>query len=645
MFKLFNREEKFLHDISPLGAVNKEVLNGEDTLLLTIDGDIDIDKKYRILTYIEKYRIWKEFIVEEIEEDRVDNLKHIYAENSFYELLGDFIEDKRAIESPASIALERALLTTRWSSGRVDNLGTSTATFYRTNAKDAVQEICIAWKGELKTRIEISGNKIVSRYIDILAQRGNYLGERFVTGENVAGIKRTISIDSIATALYGFGKGEEIEDVEGDPTGGFGRRIDFSSINGGKSYVEDNEARLKWGRLNNDGTMSHIFGKVEFDDCEDITELLTLTTEHLQILKEPNVIYEGEIIGSVAELGDAVVIIDNDHIPNLRLTARVFEIESDLLDEGNSKPVLGNYRQDISDTLNKQQNFIDNFRDKQGIWDRADSFNSDGNLHTQYLDGVIDVLKNKLLSTLSGWYTDDHGNIVLDAVDGSSSMMLSGAGFMIANTKLPNSNWSYRTFGTGDGFTADLITAGTLDAGIVKTGILASKDASVWINLDSGDFDFTDGVITGGVIGTSKEGKRIILNESDSNSMRVYSDRTDDKALAFIMDYDILGAGTPEEAEKRVFLRTENEHALKISSQNANMSIGTTGVGNTVFMSGRVKFVGDITVGKVQGINAPYHSGNWCYLDYDYDNNGAYGISVRSKNGNVVGYLKLSATP
>lgn len=39
---------------------------------------------------------------------------------------------------------------------------------------------------------------------------------------------------------------------------------------------------------------------------------------------------------------------------------------------------------------------------------------------------------------------------------------------MIANGKTAKGDWNWRTFGTGEGFTADLMTAGTLKAGLVK---------------------------------------------------------------------------------------------------------------------------------------------------------------------------------
>ena len=43
-------------------------------------------------------------------------------------------------------------------------------------------------------------------------------------------------------------------------------------------------------------------------------------------------------------------------------------------------------------------------------------------------------------------------------------MKLCGEGFMIANEKNDDGSWDWRTFGTGEGFTADLIVTGFLSA-------------------------------------------------------------------------------------------------------------------------------------------------------------------------------------
>lgn len=89
------------------------------------------------------------------------------------------------------------------------------------------------------------------------------------------------------------------------------------------------------------------------------------------------------------------------------------------------------------------------------------------------------MLKTRLTSAVSNWYTDDSGNLVLESLDGRYAMKLCGEGFMIAAGRNDQGNWDWRTFGTGEGFTADLIVAGYLSADRIEAeSITANKLAS-----------------------------------------------------------------------------------------------------------------------------------------------------------------------
>lgn len=508
-FKLFNVQEEYLHDLYPILANNKEVLNGEDYLSLTLKLDLKILNKYRILAWIETEKIWKEFIVEEVDEDRDLGIVEIYAENSFYETIGDYIEDSRAINTDIVDALNKALAPTRWEKGQIDSFGKASCYMYRTNAKEKIQEIAINWKAELRTRIEIVGNRITHRYIDMLNKRGDFLGERFVTTDNLNKIKRNINTENLATALYGFGKGEELEGEEGDPTGGFGRRIDFSSINNGKMYVEDNEAKNLWGRLNRDGTKSHIFKKVEYDGVEEIEEVLKLTKEDLEIMKNPSVIYEGDIIGSVARLGDTVILIDETYEPQIRVTARVYELDNDLLVPGNSKPVLGNYVSRITDDWNKQDEYVDKFRGKSGIWDRADKFDKDGTLNSKFLTNLLNEFNEKANETGGHVFIEDgEGLITTDYPTVELSTMavqIKGGLIRIAHQKLANGNWDWTTALDGKGITA----------AVVNTGVL--RGGNVEFDLDNGTLHVMDGAFR------LTNGNGTVVIDGQSNMFKIHT--------------------------------------------------------------------------------------------------------------------------
>lgn len=53
-----------------------------------------------------------------------------------------------------------------------------------------------------------------------------------------------------------------------------------------------------------------------------------------------------------------------------------------------------------------------------------------------------------------------------------------------------------RTFGTGDGFVADMITSGTMDANLIRTGVIQSVNNKSWIDLETGSFNLGDGAMT-----------------------------------------------------------------------------------------------------------------------------------------------------
>lgn len=101
---------------------------------------------------------------------------------------------------------------------------------------------------------------------------------------------------------------------------------------------------------------------------------------------------------------------------------------------------------------------------RKALYDRSAAISPDGTIPAKRLEGTIDVLRTRLSSAISNWYTDNNGNLILEAVNGSSAMQLCGDGFMIANQKTDDGNWDWRTFGTGEGFTADMIVTGFLSA-------------------------------------------------------------------------------------------------------------------------------------------------------------------------------------
>ena len=186
----------------------------------------------------------------------------------------------------------------------------------------------------------------------------------------------------------------------------------------------------------------------------------------------------------------------------------------------------------FTDVMTHIANVAQEVKGKESIYSRAAALTGSGQLAAERLQGVIDA--NKLLITggSSTWYTDNRGNIVFVSSDGSSAMTLTGNGFAIANSKDVWGDWNWRTFGTGDGFSADEITTGYLSAERIEAGSIVTDHlhASVGqeLNISSNKalsiFATTDGQKPAGSVltdGSIIEVKNDKINVASSGSVNL----------------------------------------------------------------------------------------------------------------------------
>lgn len=112
--------------------------------------------------------------------------------------------------------------------------------------------------------------------------------------------------------------------------------------------------------------------------------------------------------------------------------------------------------------------------------------------------GLIDLFKASMKATAENAVLQKEKAILFeDKVPGSptyGAMALGTTGFMIAAKRLPDdSDWDWKTFGTGQGFLADLIVAGTMLADRIRGGALMSQ------NFEDGEagfeLDLNNGII------------------------------------------------------------------------------------------------------------------------------------------------------
>lgn len=503
---VYDRHDAYVGTIGPrqlLSMVHTDELNGSDELSITTA--FPLHEGYR-LVWADRLGTVHEHVCQKPKASRETGgvVWTDTALNSICELFGDFIFDKRPYGYGFLQALNVCLEPTRWKAGTVDQTGTVDAglTFYHTSSREALQDI-LECGGELETQIVTDGTRVTARLVGIRSHRGRSGGHRrFSYGKDLTSIDRTEHWGAI-TACYGFGKGIETEG------GGHGRKLTFGSVNGGKDYVEDAAALKLYGRPDGKGDMAHVFGAFSDPDCEDAATLLAETNAYLDAHKEPGVTYSADVIDLVAmgrdwegvAVGDDVQIVDTCFSPALRCEGRVTKLVTDELG-GAMRVTLGNITETMTDMWLAQQKQVSSLSKRSSSWDVAAS------TPPSYLQQVVDAMNTQFnMSGNSYTFTSFeqgtiYASVPMDANGRSttgkgSAMQLCSQGFRIAAGCKADGSWDWRTFGTGAGFTADLITVGTLMGDLIKAGTIKDRSGKNYWNLDESELHIGPGAKLG----------------------------------------------------------------------------------------------------------------------------------------------------
>lgn len=435
-------------------ASHHYVFSGLDTTTISA-VESEVKKGYHLL-YQDDRSKWHEFIVSSITTAHTkDGIAHdIYAENSLISLRGESpIMDRRNISSPSK-AMEIITDGTGWN-WECDLSATGNLSFYHISPFDALSETLKTFGGEFYTKIRVEGNQI-TRTIVLTDRVGEDHGKRFSYRKDMASIKRKVKEEDVVTRLYPYGKGESVGN-------GYGRRISISSVNGGNDYIENTAAQSLYGYKG--GPFSAV--KV-YDSIEDAEELKRAAEKDLKTLSTPNIEYEATVVDLKSygmdfegtSIGDTVRIRDKDL--DLSLIGRVKELEIDPDGEEETKIKLGNIRESLDNRLSGMEKTLARISLKEGTLDALAN-------HKTFVDMVVQGLNDAFKTSASYMrFSPEEGMIFTDNPDESKAkwaMNLGALGFRIANKKKPNGSWNFRTFGTGSGFTADLIRAGRLEGG------------------------------------------------------------------------------------------------------------------------------------------------------------------------------------
>lgn len=536
-YMIFDRWGNPLGDLPyAIKAIRTRATDGTDTLDITTIGEINKDER---IVFKDSMGRWAEYLCQSTQTARAAGMPVTvaYCTGSIAELSRTYIEDKRNRNANAKACLAKALEGTRWTVGTVETgtlTGTADLAFYHCTVLEAVQKTADTYGLEVQTEYQPdpTGNQIGQRIIHLLEHRGQTTStKRFEYGKDLTQIKRDIDAGDVITRLYGWGKGIEQTNDQGEPTGGYGRKISFADVNNGKPYIQDDQALANWGIVGADGTKHHSEASVDFPDCEDPKELLNLTKAALKTRTTPVVSYTADVtaLGQAGydpegtDVGDSVQIIDTSFATPLRLEGRILQIEEDLAGSlAETKITLGNIRQSYTQRMAAQQQALDKLVSNSGAWNSAAGGTG------PYMKDLIDRI-NQIMNATGGYtyLKPGQGIYVYDKPEDQNPTQcihIGGGYWRIADHKKPNGDWDFRALANGKGIFADT----------VFTGRLSDAAGLNYWDMDTGEFSLSAQSTIGGnkasSLATQTQAQKLATDAQ--TAAKAYADRVGASTLS-----------------------------------------------------------------------------------------------------------------
>ncbi|MCR6105995.1 phage tail protein [Salipaludibacillus agaradhaerens] len=422
------------------------------------------------------------------------------------------IEPQVLLGQTPSQAVAFALYNTEWQPGVITYKGTKEFEVNDyTNPYSFLKRVANEFDIELQFRVEVNGNKVTGRFVDLVPQVGEWQGREIEFGKDLRGVRRTEEMDGVVTALIGLG-----------PVREDGTRLE--------ALVEDREALERWGRNG-----QHLIETYEPEATnEDMTlaRLTELTQNELQNRVNAVVEYQCDIadLESFPDMankkircGDTIKIKDTKFNPPLYLEARVHTQERDIIDQSKKTIELGDFIEyteaevmDIWRSLQKQINFkigqnqlADYTYDKAVIDDKDSSIYSDSKSYAftkaqeaednakehadiEYAPIRNEVEENKSVWNRSGIINED-GTLNTDRLFGElTDDQIKSAGIWNAQGTFIDSNGVYTGVVVAEQLVANSLSAISANLGDVTAGrirgvsIESSKFSSLWMDSNDG---------------------------------------------------------------------------------------------------------------------------------------------------------------
>lgn len=392
------------------------------------------------------------------------------ARHIFFDLASEVLVDCRPTNCNGKEALRKMLAGTGFT-GHSDIVSINTAHYIRKHIanealiSDDENSFINKWGGELD----------VDNFNVYMNNRtGGEYGVTFKYGRDLINLNENSNIDSIITRIIPVG---------------------FNGITIPETYVES--ALIDKYRKVKTDVVKFDYIKVKespedeegYDTLEEAQEALREAAKELfndgldkllyqldlEVTKLENTLkYEDYKDILTTGLGDTVGV---EHIDiGIDIKTRVIKFTYDCIKEKYKSITIGNYIENDIDRQNSVESTLDKIT------------NADGTVNAVEVAGILNAVNVKMRAMKDIAQKQDVRALLCEDLDPESptygAMCYGTMGFMIAAERTQdNRDWNWRTFGTGKGFFADLIVAGTMLADRIRGGVLQSIDGSLEIDL------------------------------------------------------------------------------------------------------------------------------------------------------------------
>lgn len=432
----------------------KEVINGEYTLSFLLPRN---DPKWQYIkpeNFVKVYhasqkkdQLFRIRTFDEVRDEQGKLTSNIQCEHVWYDASDcAFFPIVELIGKTPTQILQYAFAGTRFTIGTVEKTTLTDIYLSKANPTQIASKL-----------IENVGGEIVKDNwtISLVNKRGSDTGVHFRFGKNIKSLKRNTDATGIITRLYPYGKDS----------------MEVTTLNGGKAYV-DSPLISQYDRPK--------IGYKDYKDIETIEDLLVKaqnewSTEDKDGIDKPRVTYNVEVVelAKLAEygafeafgIGDMIRIIDEGIEADTK--QRIIEYTEYPYEPKRSSVGLGNYETSLYSKYTTAGLLVDFMRTGSTV----DKVTTDlGELNPAWFENIKEKLSTLFDSKLQKAIMHKYGDIWVDDPENPTKAMgIIADGFAIANEKDENGDWIWKTFGTADGFTADLITGGTIIGVIFKT--------------------------------------------------------------------------------------------------------------------------------------------------------------------------------